>query len=217
MTNLTTWRNRALVALGACVVLAIAAVALLAGSGSSDASAPASPAQDFSGLRAPSAAVREALPEGAQRWLGEVEGGGTLANPEGEPLGGLSVAKTAVGEVVVADFGQSVCEYVVSRDAGTCGSMGLVEAGELFLLTPGCDRAVVVGVLPDGIDSVRVEAADRRSSQAEVIPVSANVYAAELEATDAVLSGTLKSGVSFKTALPLGKMRERAAELMGCS
>jgi hypothetical protein len=212
--------NRKLFAgLGVCGLLGVLAIALLLGSGSSGASDVPTPASSssFSVLKPVSSSARKSVADKAQAWLAEMEGP-TLANPDGEPLSGLGSVSTQVGEVVVADFGQNVCAYMSTYGVSTCGSIKLSEEGNLLLIMPGCDQDVVVGVLPDGFDSVQAAAAAGASKDAaQSIPVTSNVYAAELEPGETVLTGKSDSGDSFTSTAPLGQIRDSPTGSAACS
>jgi hypothetical protein len=210
---------KVLAGLAACGALCVLAVvlALSSGSGSGGTSASTSPSREFSALQPVSASAKEALPAQAADWLAEMEGP-TLANPDSEKLVGLSSTDTKAGEIVVADFGQNVCIYLTDHAMSTCGTTTLIEAGKLLTVAPSCEgRVVVVGILPDEVKSVKIGPAEDDATEGiETVPVTSNIYAAEIEPVDTVVSGTTESGRSFETEVPLGQLRGSPVGAANC-
>jgi hypothetical protein len=207
-TNLSSHRKTAfLVLVAAAALAAIAIVMLSAGSDSGGAETSANPSESFSVLESPSAEAKAALPDKAQEWLASMETN-SLPGLKGEELIALGSASTQNGEVVVADLGQNVCAYSVELAVSTCGGVNLINEGKLLAVKPGCKSDIVIGVLPDGVTEVRVEteAETAASGDTPVVPVTSNVYTAELEPVETVLTGTSDSGESFKVPIPLGKL-----------
>ena len=173
-------------------------------SGASDA-ASSPKRREFGILADPSSAARAALSPGAQELLAERRDSNGL-RPVAEPLSSVGTTETSAGEVTVARFGQELCISVATEyQAETCGSLTSAEEGRMFLLFPGCQTSVVVGVLPDsasGVSTVATTAA--RPTQ---ITANANVYVAEIPSTDSTISGKTALG-SFSFSLPLDRVAE---------
>lgn len=214
MTNRLHLDRRKAVALVTLGALVAAAVALLLGSNSSGASSTTDPASALSVLKPATTSARDALPENAQNWLVELEGP-TLANSAATSLSGLGTVQTAAGQVVVADYGTNVCIYITQQSFGTCGGINLVRGTGLYVVAPGgCGPSTVVGILPDGYKSVRATSGNDTADQK--VPVSSNIYVAEVGAGETVLTAATDSGESFRTVIPLGRTGSAPAGSAGC-
>lgn len=153
----------------------------------------------FSVLEPVSEDAKASLSDQSQTWLAETDRGG-LGGVAEEPLVAVASTETAVGPVVLAQFGRSICAYSDVLEMSNCGSMALMNEGKMLTYIPGCPTTTVFGVLPDGVEQVEVAAGkDSRS-----IPVVGNVYSGEVPTTDIVLSAAGSKGQLFELALPLG-------------
>jgi hypothetical protein len=96
----------------------------------------------------------------------------------------------------VLETADQVC--LASESAsGTCGSHDAALEGSLYSVSPrGCAGALVIGLVPDGVDQLRVEAEGKEIR----VPVRDNVYQAKLPAVDSIVSG---KGIK-RFGLPLG-------------
>lgn len=194
---------------GLVALLGVAATALLlltVSSGSTDAASPTPPdEQGFSSLATAtpeSVQAMDGLSPRAKLFLAEREDPNG-AEPATEPLSGVAIVKTTAGDVVVAQFGDSICEFVERRGGGTCGSMEFIREGRLDLFFPTCESTLIVGLLPDSASGVTVSSGGV-TSKAVPVSVQSNVYVAEVPSTDTTVSGTTASG-AFGFTLPLSR------------
>lgn len=158
----------------------------------------------FSVLEPASENAKVGLSEESQTWLTETDRGG-LGGVAEEPLVALASTQTAVGSVVLAQFGQFICAYSDELGMSNCGSMALINEGKLLTYQPGCPTTTVFGILPDGVEEVEVTAADSAAGKdSRSIPVIGNIYSGQIPTTDTVLSAKGAKGESFELALPLG-------------
>jgi hypothetical protein len=160
----------------------------------------------FAVLEPASESAKAGLSDQSKTWLAETDRGG-LAGVAEEPLVAVGSTQTAVGSVVIAQFGQYLCAYSDELGMSNCGSMALINEGKLLTYQPSCPTTTVFGILPDGFEEVEATAAGKDSRS---IPVVGNVYSAEIPTADTVLSAKGAKGDSFELALPLG------AENRGC-
>lgn len=190
--------------LGCGMIIALALL-VFSGSASSETGPAVSPNPTFSVLEPNTAAARTGLPDNVQAWLATQEAS-ALPGLKGEELVGLGIAQTRGGEAVVMQMGENVCAYMVTQETNSCGSVELIKSGSLYLFTPGCP-SFVMGILPDGYSEITAESADVEDPESQSIPVTSNVYTAELKSVNTVLTGTSSNGESFKTELPLGQVK----------
>jgi len=178
---------------------------LFSGSASSETAPAVSPNPTFSVLQPDTAAARTGLPDNVQAWLAAQEAS-ALPGLKGEELIVIGVAQTHGGEAVVMQMGENVCAYMVDQETNSCGSVDLIKSGSLYLFTPGCP-SFVMGILPDGYSEITAESTDGKGTETQGIPVTSNVYTAELKSVNTVLTGTSNAGESFRTELPLGQVK----------
>lgn len=111
------------------------------------------------------------------------------------------------GTAVLAEVGDLICAVQLEPEArvpGTsaCGEAELAAAGRAFTATPaGCDAYRLWGIMPSGVEVLSISSA---AGQMQV-PVSSNVYEAELEPVATVVSGRFESGEAFDVHVPLNK------------
>ncbi len=121
-----------------------------------------------------------------------------------EPLTAFASTQTAVGPVVLAQFGRFICAYSEELGMGNCGSMALINEGKLLTYKPACPTTTVFGVVPDGVEEVEVAAAESAGKDSQSVPVIGNIYSGEVPSTDTALSAEGSKGQLFELALPLG-------------
>lgn len=187
--------------MAAAALSAIALVALaMVVSSRSDATEVPATSETFSVLEASNADGVGSLPDAVKEWVDSLpEFGGPTT-----PLDEVGVADTASGdEVVVVAGGPSICFYNLDGGMSNCANAALAAAGQIYTASPdlsasadGCAGWSVTGVMPDGVDSLAVDAQGVRGPA--IIPVTSNVYTATL----APVRTTLSSG-AISVELPL--------------
>ncbi len=190
-------------------VLALVALIAATSASRSGATEAASASETFSVLD-PGSAARTSLPDGSEEWL---ESLADFGGPETVPSE-LAVADSPSGEaIVVAGSAESLCVLNADLGLSNCADLGLAATGQVYTASPdlsaspdGCAGWNVLGVMPDGVESLTVDAPGGIGPAS--IPVNSNVYTATL----APVRTTLSSG-SISLEIPLD---EFAASNTGC-
>jgi hypothetical protein len=190
---------------GLAAIAALVALALVLIAGKTDASPVAPPAESLSVLAPATPSAVKEVPQAAQPWLAMIQ----APSLAGAPVSEVGVATMANGDqVIVASAGSDICFYEVRTASSNCGNADRVANGQIFTATPsGCEGYAVVGLVPDGVNSLAV-ATEAGASDAAKIPVVSNAYTATLGSTQTTLSGG-----DVRINLPLDSY---AAENEGC-
>ena len=203
MEQFSHQRTKLIIGLGIFGLVAALTAALLLRADDSAAVSSNEVNPSFSVLEPASEDAKASLSEQSRIWLAETDRGG-LGGVAEEPLTAFASTQTAVGPVVLAQFGQLICAYSDSLGMSNCGSMALINEGKLLTYQPGCTTTTVFGILPDGVEEVEVETVDQEAGKdSHSIPVLGNIYSGEIPTTDSVLSAEGTKGRLFELALPL--------------
>lgn len=206
MTALKARNKRLFVGAAGVFALVILTVAVMV-SGSEATGAPEAP-EVFSVLQHPLPAS-VVLPEGAEEWLESLDDVDGMDSPPST----VGVANTATGnQVVVAGSTESVCFYNLDVGTSNCADAALAASGRIYTASPdsssspdGCDGWSITGLMPDGVESVRL---DMPGGKHQTVPVISNVYTVVVPPVHA----TISSGPTT-TEIPLD---EFAAGNTGC-
>jgi hypothetical protein len=93
--------------------------------------------------------------------------------------------------------GSNLCFHSIGTGASNCAPEASAKAGQVYTAVPnrsaspgGCAAWSVTGLVPDGIDSLTVEAPGAKD--AAVVPVTSNIYEATLAPVRTILrAGTM--------------------------
>lgn len=167
------------------LLLSALVVSLLAGR--SNATDAASPVDSFSVLTKASDRGLAAMPSQVQDRVENLSRSPELAEPPSK----VGLAQFSDGkQVAVALIGELICAQEIASGLTACGRPGVAANGETFSATPvGCDGYSVVGLMPDGIDTLLVDAHGDGSIDSRV-PVRSNVYSATFKPVSTVLTST---------------------------
>lgn len=186
-------RNRYLLfAFGIVGLLGATALVVLGGPGSSRSSASDSPelSARFDVLEPSSVASVRNLPERDQAWLNLMSSpgaGGPGSSDSEQKILGLGSADLPSGTALVANIGTSIC-VKSATGAAACGSEELASTGSVYTAVPTkCSGFTVLGLVPNGIDSIVANAAGSKANP-KAVPVTNNVYEVELPSSDVRIS-----------------------------
>jgi len=211
MEQLSNQRTKTIIALAVLGLVAALTAVLLLRANDSTAGSTNEVNPSFSVLEPASAEAKGGLSKESSTWLTETDRGG-LGGVAEEPLVAFGSTESAVGAVVIAQFGQYICAYSDELGMSNCGSMALINEGKLLTYQPSCPTTTVFGVVPDGVEEIEVTTVDAAAGKdSRSIPVIGNTFSGEVPTTDTVLSAEGSKGQLFELALPLG------AENRGCS
>jgi hypothetical protein len=197
-------RKSVVVGLLALAALAVGVFFLLSSGSGSAGGAPESAVSgdDLSILADGSSETREALPAEAQAWLTRLEATENPATEKGQEISAVGAATAPDGgEVVVAGMGGDVCAFFVDLGVSGCAPLHTVQSGEAFLVKPGCEGHLVMGVVPDGLSDLTAKSPEGTTD----VPIASNVYVTELPPLSTSISGTTESGEDFSFSVPLDK------------
>lgn len=187
MNNATIRSRRWLI--GAAAVFALAVLVAVSTVSRSAATEGPSTAETFAVLET-GAADPAVLSQEAQAWLGSLDdfGGGTTPPSE------VGAATAPTGDaMVVAASEESVCFLNADLGMSNCADPSDVATGQVYTAAPdfeaspdGCAGWKVIGLMPDGVDSLTVDAPG--ADGPVTIPVTSNVYTATLPPVRTTLS-----------------------------
>lgn len=168
---------------------------------------PGEASSRFGVLRPATPAAAEGLPSSV---LSVLANSGALQS-DARTLNAVGTVEAGQGsEVTVADTSGELCLAVRNPELhgavpGACSSLAKAEAGNGFVTLPELEPGTVrvIGLVPDGIERVGVDA-NGDGTPDQTVPVSSNVYQLDLKPANTTLLGLSKDGsVSFKVELPL--------------
>lgn len=209
-------RKVALLALSFAVLTALS-VAVMAGAGSATptnevdvSGAPAikigeagAGVSELAALKPTTQSEIAALPSGLQHVLAL-----EAHTYSGGEIGAIGSVTTGLDETVhLAELGEMVCVIRGQEDPGYaygCWSLSEATSGDAYMADPGIGEAGaaidVLGIAPDGVSSVAVEGVGK-------VPVSANLWTAEVQPSEVVITGIDGSGRSaYQFELPLREL-----------